>query len=617
MEIDKHRAALYCGYKRCRDLIPELQKTAAYDTTYYPLWMGNWLTDVSQATAFFTVIPDVNLEKLGIVEYWLAFLKKVHKIFKDEWLKRYIEKKEAALRHLAIGGDDGDKEKTDHYQSRRDGAYVIPEFILHDKTFKESWENLFASLWNEEWTSTRKALDISQNMGDISDPLPIKAPVDQVGNIAVTTGEAVEIGAYYPLDHFDVTDQYTTKNNKKELDDREVLEVKGHEERGFMSTTAIEAFEYTLNDWVKKAFNATQDEDKAQTQQNRLTDYQALKNLGHGLHTLQDFYAHSNYTDLLLICMAQKELLTDFWNKRIQYLVDKTATGTFNAFVLCKEHPDDTTGKGDKTPVVTGRFDTIDTVHTLLHLSIDNIMSPDEELPHDPNDTDVNTEGHADALYRILFGTFSEIDMVKKIKGSADAYKYLADHIDFVQEKINDFFMDNVLDPLVKTTLKEDKRAIDTYILLKEAAFDKKKSLKNYRKVGELMFYQDTIEDHLRKAVSEAEKKGDIILPHHALLAKDHDQNNDAVKLSYKIACSLAAEVTTEILVKYHEGANFSELEPLLRRRYAHPQFHVEKCAETGSLKKAIEALDRKWFRYASENPEDGRSILGFKIGSL
>jgi hypothetical protein len=606
MELDKHRAILYCGFKRCRDALPALKESADYDTTYYPLWMGNWLTDMNQATAFFTVVSALGGEGWGLAEYWIAFLKKVHDIFKDEWLKRYIGKREAALKRRQR---DSGQEQPDHYQSRSDGAYVVPEFIMHDAAFKKTWENLFDSLWKEEWTSAEGALDISRKMGDIQE-LSITAPLNAAGAAAVTTGEATKIGAYYPFDHFDVTDQYITENGERILNDREELEVKDHEERGFMSTTAKDAFEYALDDWLRKAFDATQDNDTAQTQQNRLADHQALKTLGHGLHTLQDFYAHSNYTDLLLICMAQRNLLDAYWNRRIQHLVDNTDVGTFNAFVLCKEHPDDTTGKGDRTPVVTGRFDTIDTVHTLLHLSQESILSSDEEPSR-------NKKEKNEALYRILFGTFSDIDVVKRFKGTVEAYLDLSGYIDDVQEKISDFFMGNLVDPFVKTILKEDKRSIDTYVLLKDASIDNKKSLVNYRKAGELLFHQHTIEDHLRKEVATAEEEGRSILPHHALLAKDYDKNNDAVKLSYKLSCSLAAEVTTEVLVKYFEGARFSEVESLLRRRYAHPQFHVETCRETDSLNKAVDALDRKWFRYALKNPQDRRSILGFELGYL
>lgn len=57
MDIDKHRAISYCGFKRCHDHIPELRDDSEYRKTFYPLWMGNWLTDMSQATAFFSFIP--------------------------------------------------------------------------------------------------------------------------------------------------------------------------------------------------------------------------------------------------------------------------------------------------------------------------------------------------------------------------------------------------------------------------------------------------------------------------------------------------------------------------------------------------------------------------------
>ncbi|CAK8720362.1 Heterokaryon incompatibility protein Het-C [Candidatus Electrothrix laxa] len=601
MNIDKHRAISYCGFKRCHDLIPELQNNPAYRKTFYPLWMGNWLTDMNQATAFFSFLPSN--EEPGLIRYWLTFLKKIHTIFpQDEWLKTYIDRKESELEIIARSGK---KEKTDYYQSRKDGAYILPDFILQNTDFKKTWENLFATLWTEEWRSAEEAWTFSQKMGEMPESLPMDIPADKPDTPSVLPGKAEEIGAYYPLDHFDVTDQYVLKDNKRVLDNREELELKGHEERGFMTTTVKESLAYAMEDWVKKAFDTTQDADSAITRKNRLSDYQALKILGHGIHTLQDFYAHSNYSDLLLICMAEEKLLNGYWNRRIDHLVTETEVGTFNAFVLCKEHPDDKHGTGKKNPVVTGRFDTIDTVHTLLHLSGEGIHSHDNEAGHDDKEK-------KDRIFRLLFGTFSEIDVVQKMKGTVEAYRALAEQIDEIQEKIAGFFVDYLVDPTIKTVLREKEHLIDTYLLLKDATLKNDRTLQEYRKAGELLFHQHTIEDHLRKKITTAEQKGEMILPHHALLAKDHDQTNDAVKLSYKLSCALASEATTEVLVKYFQGASFSELEPLLKRRYVHPQFHTDQCAKTGSLNKAIESLNGKWFWYASKNLDNGQSILGF-----
>ncbi|MCI5124309.1 MAG: hypothetical protein D3925_07495, partial [Candidatus Electrothrix sp. AR5] len=564
MNIDKHRAISYCGFKRCHDLIPELQNNSAYRKVFYPLWMGNWLTDMNQATAFFSFLPSS--KEPGLIRYWLTFLKKLHTIFpQDEWLKRYIDRKESELEIIARSGK---KEKTDYYQSRKDGAYVLPDFILQNTDFKKTWENLFATLWTEEWRSAEEAWTFSQKMGEMPESLPMDIPADKTDSPSVSPGKAEEIGAYYPLDHFDVTDQYVLKDNKRVLDNREELELKEHEKRGFMTTTVKESLAYAMEDWIKKAFDTTQDADSAITRQNRLSDYQALKTLGHGIHILQDFYAHSNYSDLLLICMAENKLLNDYWNRRIHHLVTETEVGTFNAFVLCKEHPDDKHGTGEKTPVVTGRFDTIDTVHTLLHLSREGIHSHDNEAGYDHKEK-------KDRIFRLLFGTFSEIDVVQKMKGTVEAYRALTEQIDEIQEKIAGFFIDYLVDPTIKTVLREKKHLIDTYLLLKDAILHNDRTLQEYRKAGELLFHQHTIEDHLRKEMTAAEKEGEMILPHHALMAKDHDQTNDAVKLSYKLSCALASEATTEVLVKYFQGASFIELEPLLKRRYIHPQFHV------------------------------------------
>jgi hypothetical protein len=602
MHLDKHRAISYCGFSRCHDLIPELQDNNQYQAVFYPLWMGNWLTDMNQATAFFSFLP--HQEQPGLLQHWLSFLKKLHAVFPEtRWLKRYIDRKEGTLKHIRHAAR---QEKTDYYQSRKDGTYILPDFIEQNTAFKTTWENLFATLWQDEWHSAEEAWGTSHNIGELSTGLPMATPLHETNTPAVTPGTAEEIGAYYPLDHFDVTNQYIIQEGVRVLDDREELELKNHAEQGFMASTALEALEYAKQDWLKKAFEATQDGDRAITCKNRLNDYQALKILGHGLHTLQDFYSHSNYSELLLICMAEQNLLDPYWNQRIQHLVHNTAIGTFNAFVLCKDSPDDQHGSGEKTPVVTGRFDSIDTVHTLLHLAIESIHSHNDETNHDEKEK-------KDRIVGLLFGTFSEIDVVQKMRGNIEAYRTFTSYIETIQDKITDFFMEYLIDPFVKKALHSQETLVNAYLLLKDATMHNDHSLQEYRKAGEMLFHQHTIENHLRKTVTKAEQAGKIILPHHALLAKDHDKGNDAVKLSYKLSCALAAEASTEVLVKYFQGAAFSELEPLLARRYVHPKFHREQCAATGSLNRTIQNLQgKKWFQHAVQNPENGQSILGF-----
>ncbi len=590
MHLDKHRAISYCAFKRCHDLIPELRDDARYRTVFYPLWMGNWLTDMSQASAFFSFLPENN--PVSLEPTHCNFL-------------------ERCMGHQEIGRARRAQQdqKTDYYHNRKNGAYVLPTIFSTDNNFKERWERLFSSLWEDEWSSAQEAGEFSKKMGEMADSLALDAPNDASGSPAVTTGKAEEIGVYYPLDHFDVTDQNIYFVQKERWGTREELELDEYKNQGFMTTTAHAALEYAQQDWLKKAFTATQAADQETTRQNRLADHQSLKILGHGLHILQDFYSHSNYIELLLICMAEKDLLNPYWNNRIHHEVHQDKIGTFNAFVLCKKHSADQYGTGEETPVVTGRFDPIDTVHTLLELAIDSIHhhDNDHEKPHHASTTN-------ERLYNIIFSTFSDIDIVKKTKKPFDTYQAFSNQIDKMQAAVTHFFLDYLVTPAVENIFKDQKQVTDTYLLLKNAALDNGRTLQKYRKAGEMLFHQHTIENHLRKTVTKAEQAGKIILPHHALLAKDHDKGNDAVKLSYKLSCALAAEASTEVLVKYFQGANFRELEPLLARRYVHPRFHREQCAATGSLNKTIRKLEGKWFQYAVQNPKNGQSILGFDI---
>lgn len=594
MDLDKHRAVSYCGFKRCHDLVPELQKKSAYRKIFYPLWMGNWLTDVNQTSAFFSFLPDHDhAEDIDRNEDFPEPIR-------WRWLRRCSGRREMERARRAKEG-----QKNDYYQNRKNGVYVLPSFFRTRPAFRKRWEQLIAALWKEEWGSAEKAWEFSREMGELPESFPLDRPES-----VVLPGRAEEIGCYYPLDHFDVADQDVYFVQKEKWGTREELELDRYEERGFMTATAVEALDYAKRDWLKKAFNATQSTDRESTRKNRLADYQAVKLLGHGLHILQDFYAHSNYSDLLLICMAEEKLLSDYWNRRILYLAHETEVGTFNAFVLCKEQPTEQHGRGEKTPLVTGRFDPVDTVHTLLHLALANIHSQDSEAGQ-------GGEAGEDRLYRILFGTFSDINIVRDIQNSVSLYRELSREINRMQNAVANFFVDYLVTPAVEEIFEEQEHIVDTYLLLKDVTLKNEETLQEYRKAGELLFHQRSIEKHLRRQISKAEQEGNMILPHHALLAKDHDKSNDAVKISYKLSCALAAEVSTEVLVKYFQGADFSELEPLLQRRYMHPKFHRENCAQTGSLNQVIHALNGKWFQYALQNPENGQSILGFDIAEM
>ncbi|MCI5122874.1 MAG: hypothetical protein D3908_17140, partial [Candidatus Electrothrix sp. AUS4] len=141
MDLDKHRAISYCAFKRCQELIPKLQNNAQYRKIFYPLLMGNWLTDINQTSAFFSFLPDGGQELKG------------NKSDPDSldsiqwrWLRRCLGHQEMERTRRAR-----EKQKTDYYQNRKNGAYVLPSFFRARPDFTKRWEQLIASLWEEEW----------------------------------------------------------------------------------------------------------------------------------------------------------------------------------------------------------------------------------------------------------------------------------------------------------------------------------------------------------------------------------------------------------------------------------------------------------------------------------
>jgi len=539
MDLNVHRTITYKAFTQYLKA-SDKKNNKGIIKCFHDIWMGNWLTDMNQATAFFSIVDSfISEQKL---DYYKAWDKETHK-------------------------------------------YILPHTLKKD-SFKPHWEKLIETLWEHEWKETKEKQESFDSFHKQNTPL-------EKGT--AQTGKAEEIGCYYPLDHFDVTDSY----NGKEWTDNEALDLEWiKNKKSKWSKTAAKGIDYALNSWIHKAFE-TKPEDRS-------TNPDALKKLGHGLHILQDFFAHSNYPEVLLLALSQQGHLEEknpVLSKNLEAHIKHDTPGTFNSFPILE--------KAIETPILTGRFDTIDTLYTLAGKYKGSLL---QTAWNDTEEFSVETydkEQSRDETLDLLFGTFSSWDQTKPIAKLIDFRNDVDDFFEGVKEVVKGALI-RIATWFGKRKAKDDKKKqanIDQIgkiaLMLNESDIERK----SYSRAGSIMFLEYHIEQFLNAKTEKAEeeakkaKKGEMcekyILPHHTLLAKDKVVLNSEVRLAFKIGCTLATQLSEFIMESYFEGKAFSSISEEIRDRLKHPSEIIKNTEKTDHLKSMIDKLyTGRWWQY-------------------
>jgi hypothetical protein len=279
-----------------------------------------------------------------------------------------------------------------------------------------------------------------------------------------------------------------------------------------------------------------------------------LRRLGKALHVLQDFYAHSNFAELLLA--SAKGLPAP-----LTRLLESRPAGSFASYIK------ETDPKA--SVVVTGRFDQVDTVASILKIYRDSLVPRWKDLE------DGGYQGERgkvrDLMVEVLFGTFSNEPFF-----SPAALRAVKTALE-----VNDFF-DAVGDAVKKgaiaffggvAKLFADESATESINRVQDllvAATDV--GARDFEKAGRVLYLERVIEKQLLDKLERDRKaNGARVLPHHTLLAKDQDVGQPECRLVFKLACLMAVDMTEEVLQLYLSGGDFKAMEELLRRRIAHP----------------------------------------------
>ncbi|HEY5957870.1 MAG TPA: HET-C-related protein [Polyangiaceae bacterium] len=395
--------------------------------------------------------------------------------------------------------------------------------------------------------------------------------------MGTTAVHAEEIGAYNQFDHLDVLDT----NPSKEHDGWQYPDRYG---RGLTIDTALRSY-------VPGRLNASTFEASAAS---RLDPYR-LTVLGRALHQLEDFFAHSNYVELLLWSLAWRNRLSD------------NVLDAFNGFGSATFEPEEPTryvplplpgsnrktlfkegvllwygSAPEETPLVSTVFDSRDTVCSLLKIYIANLTREDGSQVTD-EELDLALAVFDVPGRKLIKAAWGVLDAAKDIVAACGkaARGYLASQLE---------------------ALSETKPAGTECDLLKLSAalvreYDSVKAA-DWAKAGRLAYLMKVVEQQFIDEL-KLQTPATPILPHHALLAKDHfpgkwgyEATGVSPTIRYRLACLFATEATAEVLCQHFGPGTPSDTGyfEMANTRFVHPFYQLESgLLDEARLAKIVE----------------------------
>lgn len=507
MDLSAHRTILFLAIDRLRSHVNRAKflvpAEGMADQLFYGMWLGNWLTDMSQASAFFDVLENK---------------------YRDPYTR---------------------------WRTRDD--YDFPAAIAQHKN---EWVSMYNSLWDEEC----KTVNGFRNFAGIARPA------------GICIDDANEIGGYFPYDHFDVADRMLQNERGEWLLVPDCYEYDNARD-GRSATIRQGVFSECLNGPLSRAFSA----------RDRLSP-SSLRQLGKATHILQDFFAHSNFVELMLLCAPGLP------NGLTSALKSERA-GSFASFLE--------DGEPRKAIVVTGRFDQVDTVASILKIYRQHLVYRWDDL-RTQGFWD-NTGKTRDLMVEVLFGTFSDNPFVPRALRAVKTALIVKDFV----AKLGDTVRDGVIAFFgwcAKEIAHQDEDgSIGKIQTLLEAATGP--AARDYANYGRVMYLERVIESRLLAELERAKRQGERILPHHTLLAKDQDVSQPETRLAFKIACRMAVDVTVLVLEQYLLGNGIQEVERILRRCIVHPTVLLDETRAASVLESDVPRLyGERWWMYRGES---------------
>ncbi len=325
-------------------------------------------------------------------------------------------------------------------------------------------------------------------------------------------------------------------------------------------------------------------------------DPRMLTVLGRALHTVADFFAHSNFVELLLWSLAWRgELgpdLVEAFNYRdasadagrpllrcpLPGAKQDRATLLEDAVIWYGPDP-------ERTPLVSSLFDLKDTTFSLLHIYAAHLQRTDGAP-------------QSDAMLDIAMAVF-DVQGAKWIKGAWSLINTVGEAFSAVGRAARKVLAEGI-ELLAKT---QDATARDlleaTAMLVRK--YDSKEA-GDWARAGKLSYVGRTLQMELAGQLA-GQRPDQPRLPHHSLLAKDHVTDDLGGVLRFKLACLLATEVTADLLA-WHFAKGEATRDRWLETaasRLIHPWRWVSSGIDVDNLVARVRAADgtARWQRQA------------------
>jgi len=453
-----------------------------------------------------------------------------------------------------------------------------------NSTADEPLQRLFAELWKKEKGNL---------LSDMKNGVPESREVYS-NAVKEAKNEIINIddfGKYSRYDHFDI------EQNDPKLEYENQTKLK---KRNFRASTVHSVLSLKipsrLNYSTFAADNATR------------LDYRHLTAFGRALHTAADFFAHTNYIELLLWDLSWKKILNNDvrkgFNSRELFLTESSkpelfcplpADGKMQKILTAKDTMFWYGESPEKTPLVSALFDGRDTAYSLLQMFAKHL----EKVDSGSGDRDMLD------LAMAVFGFESGIFDKAAYKVFSGAKKVFNE----IGERVRNFLADNIIE------LASEKEGAQKTALTSLSAVIRKydsAEAKEWARAAKFRYAAYAMEQDMAKELIK-QTPGKPILPHHSLIHKDYLFTNPESALRFRLAAHLATEVTTKLIIMhFSKNPDMKKYKAIAERHLIHPSIQIEnRLLDRERLAKWIEkgyAID--WSLLSGAMPEKRSPVI-------
>lgn len=357
-----------------------------------------------------------------------------------------------------------------------------------------------------------------------------------------------DLGAYDPHEHLDVPEGASVEETA-EFDLAENV----HDGIHLKAATRLHAvFAGTTPEQRKEPHNLTQ--------------------LGSALHTIQDYFSHTNHVELLLWHLSEKgklpKGLVASFNSPISFL--DPAFKAHKRTVL-RGYGESNWRTSDQiyfpyrstvgeTLVTSGLFERLDTVWSMLSVYRRQLLGQSAGAYDD------------DMVMDLVFGLV-DFPREKLARTAIDVASDFGDVISSIgqtaREAIGTFVENRLID-----ALPEHEDDIKLAANLK-SSYDSQDASK-WARASRIAYLQKSIEKTLLKKYDGYDPDQAVPIPNHTLLNKDYQPERPADMIRFNLCCWLATRVSEELLTAYFDGESSQEMQEILQTYVVHPVHYAD-----------------------------------------